>query len=309
MDDFHTIAAQSALAILARMVQYLPDRVHLVIVTRVDPPLPLAQWHVRSWMGVFRAADLGFSLQEAQAFFAQTAGSVLSTGAIKRIHDRTEGWVAGLWMTRVSLSGTDDPERVVQGITNNNRLVIDFFMDSEKKRWPALLVAHAYGKLFHWDFNGMRPLMDNAEALLNSSETIMSESRRQKLLGDIDAQRGFYFYWQGDVQASLKHALRALNVSSERYPYLHVLAIMYSAGSYAMTGRRDKALRLLDEAMATDCSRGSRNAGAFLTVHASRESAYQIHSRWVRREDIHQRSRPRNRVVDRRSAFGRIDPS
>lgn len=49
--------------------------------------------------------------------------------------------------------------------------------------------------------------MDTAEAGLNDPACTLPESRRQKLLADVDVMRGFYLYWNRDLDGALKHLL------------------------------------------------------------------------------------------------------
>lgn len=58
LDDFHHFLSGPVSALLARVVQYQPENLHLVISTRVDPPLPVAKWRVRNWIVEIRAAEL-----------------------------------------------------------------------------------------------------------------------------------------------------------------------------------------------------------------------------------------------------------
>ena len=100
--------------IIVRLVQYLPEHLHLVIATPVDPPLPLAQWRIRHWLSEFRAAELRFLSDEAQAFFALIKDQKLSSDAIERILARTQGWVAGLQLARLSLAEADNPDALAR---------------------------------------------------------------------------------------------------------------------------------------------------------------------------------------------------
>lgn len=143
---------------------------------------------------------------------------------------------------------------------------LEMFPKGAELNRPALLVAHAYIKITHWDLPGLGRLLDSAEALLKGPARILPEKRRRKLMGDIDVQRGFYLYWQGDAEGSLHHTRRALRIVKREHLNAHGTATLYAASAYAVSGRRNKALNLLADALAADCSEGSRNAGPFLTA-------------------------------------------
>jgi LuxR family maltose regulon positive regulatory protein len=65
LDDYHAITSEPVQAIVIRMLEHLPEKLHMVIISRIDPPWPLALWRVRHWLNEMRAADLRFSLEEA----------------------------------------------------------------------------------------------------------------------------------------------------------------------------------------------------------------------------------------------------
>lgn len=57
LDDHHTIEARPVHDALAFLLDHLPSNAHMVLVTRADPPLPLARWRARGHLLEIRAAD------------------------------------------------------------------------------------------------------------------------------------------------------------------------------------------------------------------------------------------------------------
>lgn len=64
LDDYHLITAHAIHEALTFLIEHLPPSFHLVITSRIDPPLPLARWRVRNQLAEVRADDLRFSLPE-----------------------------------------------------------------------------------------------------------------------------------------------------------------------------------------------------------------------------------------------------
>jgi LuxR family maltose regulon positive regulatory protein len=122
--------------------------------------------------------------------------------------------------------------------------------------------------MFRWDYISIGPLLDKAEALLRNPSFPIEETRRLKLLGDIDLQRAFFFYWRGNIEAALRHTRQSLGVISKEHNYAHTVAILYMTLAQALSGRRDEALQLLADALIEDFAEGSRNAGVFLLIRA-----------------------------------------
>ena len=58
LDDYHVIAAPAIHQSLAFLLEHLPPQLRLVIISRVDPPLPLMRLRARGELTELRAADL-----------------------------------------------------------------------------------------------------------------------------------------------------------------------------------------------------------------------------------------------------------
>ncbi len=68
LDDYHVIASADVHETVAFLLDHLPDGLHVVVLTRSDPPLPVARLRARGQLVEVRAADLRFTLEEAEAF-------------------------------------------------------------------------------------------------------------------------------------------------------------------------------------------------------------------------------------------------
>jgi LuxR family maltose regulon positive regulatory protein len=96
LDDYHLITAQPIHEGLLFLLDHLPARLHLVVSTRSDPPLPLARWRARGQLAEVRAGDLRFTETEAAAFLGEVMGLDLAAADVAALAARTEGWAAGL---------------------------------------------------------------------------------------------------------------------------------------------------------------------------------------------------------------------
>jgi LuxR family maltose regulon positive regulatory protein len=103
LDDYHVITAPEIHTILAFFLDHLPPSLHVILVTRSDPPLPLARIRARNELNELRAEDLRFSFDETQAFIEQSVSSELLPEIVTRLAQRTEGWVAGLHLAVLAL--------------------------------------------------------------------------------------------------------------------------------------------------------------------------------------------------------------
>ncbi len=102
LDDFHVIDAESIHDALTFLLEHMPPQMHLILVTRTDPPLPLARLRAGGEMTELRAADLRFTSEEAAAFLNDVMELDLSAKEIAALEEHTEGWIAGLQLAALS---------------------------------------------------------------------------------------------------------------------------------------------------------------------------------------------------------------
>jgi LuxR family maltose regulon positive regulatory protein len=102
---------------------------HLVILTREDPPLPLARLRARAQLTELRAADLRFTPAEAAEFLNRAMGLNLSAQDINALETRTEGWIAGLQLAAISMRGHEDAPSFIKSFTGSHRFVVDYLLE------------------------------------------------------------------------------------------------------------------------------------------------------------------------------------
>ncbi len=134
LDNYHVITAPSIQRSLAFLLEHMPAHFHLIIATRVDPPLPLARFRVRGQLVELRTAELRFTADEATAFLLQSTGIPLAIEDIAALNRSTEGWAAGLQLAALSLQGRDDPA----GISNFIKTFTGTFAESQPPTWTVL---------------------------------------------------------------------------------------------------------------------------------------------------------------------------
>lgn len=129
LDDYHVINAQSVHDTIAFLLDHLPGTLHLVFLTRSEPPIPLARLRVRNELSELHADDLRFSLDEIQTFFQHTLHLPLSTEVLARFETRTEGWAAALRLVALALEGRNDvsaAEQFLATFSGEHRHVLEY---------------------------------------------------------------------------------------------------------------------------------------------------------------------------------------
>ncbi len=135
IDDLHELNSPDALAELTRLLTNLPSNVHAVLTTRRDLRLGLHQLRLAGELAEIRAADLCFSERETRELLA-ASGITLSEAGAALLHQRTEGWAAGLRLAAISLTGHPDPERFVKEFSGSDRTVAEYLLAEMLERQP-----------------------------------------------------------------------------------------------------------------------------------------------------------------------------
>ncbi len=134
IDDVHELGPD-ALRQLELLVLRAPPDLRLVLATRHDLRLGLHRLRLEGELTEIREPDLRFTVAEARALFA-AAGVQLPDAALVSLHERTEGWAAGLRLAALSLAGHEDPARFAAGFSGTERTVAEYLLDEVLDRQP-----------------------------------------------------------------------------------------------------------------------------------------------------------------------------
>ncbi len=127
IDDLHELTWPEAFMQLTRLLERLPQHVHAILATRRDLPLRLHKLRLAGELAEIRAADLRFTERETRQFL-EASGIALSEAGVARLHQRTEGWAAGLRLAAMSLASSTDPERFVAEFSGSSRTVAEYLL-------------------------------------------------------------------------------------------------------------------------------------------------------------------------------------
>jgi LuxR family transcriptional regulator, maltose regulon positive regulatory protein len=136
IDDLHELHSPEALAQLAGLLANLPGGVHAVLTTRHDLRLRLHQLRLAGELAEIRGADLRFTERETRELL-DAAGITLSKAGAELLHQRTEGWAAGLRLAVISLADHPDPERFVAEFSGSDRTVAEYLLAEMLDRQPG----------------------------------------------------------------------------------------------------------------------------------------------------------------------------
>src|SRR5262249_20243988 len=126
VDDVHELGPET-LRQLELLIMRAPPGLRFVLATRHDVRLGLHRLRLEGELAEIREPDLPFTVAEARAVFA-AAGVQLEDRSLAKLHERSEGWVAGLRLAALSLAGHPDPGRFAGEFSGTERTVAEYLL-------------------------------------------------------------------------------------------------------------------------------------------------------------------------------------
>lgn len=143
LDDYHLIEKIVIHEAISFLIEYMPSNLQLIVLTRSDPPFPLARLRARNLITEVRAHDLRFASEEIAAFYANFRAAqptlLLTEADLTVLEQRTEGWIAGLQLALLSLQGRTDVTGFIQNFGGTNKLVLDYLASEVFEQQPPAL--------------------------------------------------------------------------------------------------------------------------------------------------------------------------
>ncbi len=136
LDDFHVLQEPVILQFIERIIANQPRQLHIILITREDPALPLARLRASNKMTEIRAIDLRFTNSETGQFLQDVIDLPVSRKDIEVLEDRTEGWVAGLQLAGLSMRGRNDISSYIASFSGSHRHVINYLTEEVFNHQP-----------------------------------------------------------------------------------------------------------------------------------------------------------------------------
>jgi len=134
LDDYQVIQNDQIHQVLRTMLEHMPKQMQLVLITREDPPLPLAKLRASKGLFELRISDLRFTEEEVRAFFLKQLNLTLQDEQLQLLFKRTEGWIAGLQLTALSMQGLKDTSGFIEAFTDSHYYIMDYLMEEVLER-------------------------------------------------------------------------------------------------------------------------------------------------------------------------------
>jgi LuxR family transcriptional regulator, maltose regulon positive regulatory protein len=192
LDDYHSIRSQAVNDQLGFLLDHLPPGIDFVLTSRLEPRLPLARMRARGDLLEIDASGLRFESEEARDLLNSVLGLDLGAAEIEKLLQRTEGWVAGLYLAALSLRGARDPSSFVDEFAGDDRNVVDYLGAEVLAAQPeevrrALTRSSVLDRL-------CAPLMEAVADVENGAAMLREIERSNLFLIPLDSKREWYRY-------------------------------------------------------------------------------------------------------------------
>lgn len=218
LDDYHRLRTDSVVSeMLSGILQHPPSSLHLVILTRRDPPLAMNRLRAGDRLHEIRLRDLRFNLDETMEFVRAATTTPLSQAAMRHLDDELEGWPVGLRLVALMLKRAQDPEATVAGLKGGLPESQEYMLREVLAGLPAEIRACLMKASILNRFT-----IETVDAVCHSGETgvtdpkgrfLIAEIRRQNLFAySLDARRRWYrfhHWFQHVLQRQLGNELDA----------------------------------------------------------------------------------------------------
>jgi LuxR family maltose regulon positive regulatory protein len=142
LDDYQRIEETSVHDLVAVLLEHPAQVMHLVLLTRRDPPLPIANMRGRGLVTEIRASDLRFTPDEAAAFLNRMLNVAVDDATAALLDIKTEGWAAGLRLTGLYLQGRKDLKLQVQELSGSSGHIAEYLVAEVLSRQRPEIVSY-----------------------------------------------------------------------------------------------------------------------------------------------------------------------
>jgi LuxR family maltose regulon positive regulatory protein len=193
IDDLHELRSTDAFTQLDYFVANLPSNARMVLSSRRDPQIRLHQLRLAGALAEIRAGDLRFTEEETRELLAGS-GIALSGDGVTVLHQRTEGWAAGLRLAVISLTVHPEPERFVAEFSGTDRAIGEYLMAEMLERQPSEVQRMLLRTSLVDRVNG--ELADLLTGRSGSEQMLLALEEANAFVVSLDAQRTWFRYHQ-----------------------------------------------------------------------------------------------------------------
>ena len=142
LDDYHLIRNEAIHEFITELLIHPSPAMHLVLVTRRDPPLPLTSLRARGMLAEIAQTDLRFTPPETQAYLERFLHITISDFTARILEEKMEGWVTGLHLAAISMRDNSDQEQLIDGLQGTSLFVQEYLLQEVLSKAPTAIRRH-----------------------------------------------------------------------------------------------------------------------------------------------------------------------
>jgi LuxR family maltose regulon positive regulatory protein len=231
INDLH-LAGVGAAAPLGLLLDYRPPSLQVVVATRVDPPLRLHRMRASGDLAEARDRDLYFTIDETRDLMS-AFGLQLGEAELALIHERSEGWVAGLQMAAIAIQSSSDPVGAAGRVELRAHTVAGYFLDEVLYQQPPEMAEFMLATSI---LDELSPPVCSALVGAGSSAMLDQLSTAHMFISLVDEETRTYRYHHL-IRDVLQAELHARDPGRERQLHARAAAYLVDAGEVGAAAR------------------------------------------------------------------------
>lgn len=243
LDNYQAITDPEIHDSLTFLLEHLPAHLHILLATRVDPPLPLARLRAGGQLLELRTEQLRCTPEEMTRFLNEVMDLSISQDLDAQSVASTEGWLVGLQLMGLWLKKQPYPHEALKALHGSHRYVFDYLMEEvlhqQSEEVQAFLLQTSLLERLS------APLCDAVTESSNSQEMLELLERNNLFIVALDENRCWYRY-QSLFAETLRYRLEQSDVAQ-----IHALHLKASRW-YARKGAINEAINHALKAHAWD---------------------------------------------------------
>lgn len=244
LDDFETLLNPESSEYLRELLTQIPAHGKLIAGSRIVPALGLGRLRAQGELLEIRAEDLRFTLEETAAYLSRYVSQPLRAEDLRKLHARTEGWVAAIRLGVLAMSRSQDAAQFIEAFSGSHAAVAEYLAEDVLAKQPPEVRDFLLRTSLLRSFNAR--LCDAMTARRDSTRMLAQLSDENLFLVRVDASSEWYRYhslFAGFLQARL-----ALEYSADEIAEMHRMA----GNWYADNG---EPVRAIEHALRADIPR------------------------------------------------------
>ena len=194
LDDYHLVSNAETDELIELLLNLAPDNFQMAVASRTRPQFGLAALRVRDELHEITSAQLRFNLSEAAEFLTEVRKLGLSNQQVEKIHEHSEGWVAGLQLASLSLRDPDRRDGFIESFSGSLKDIADYMATDVLNQQPGMvkefLLRTSVADRLNGELAAALTGLDNAQQLLEEIE------RDGLFVTPLDQERIWYRYHQ-----------------------------------------------------------------------------------------------------------------